>query len=125
MGVTLDGRVMDLSEIRIPSEATVLFKYREGMWKSCKEKIEQLREEFNITHVYNDEEEYDKFLKSENALIKLLTFVSVICILICIFGFVSLVSLTCDERRKEIAIRKVSGATADDILAMFAKEYFL
>jgi ABC-type antimicrobial peptide transport system permease subunit len=45
--------------------------------------------------------------------------------LICIFGFVSLVSLTCEERRKEIAIRKVHGATVGDILAMFAKEYFL
>jgi len=36
-----------------------------------------------------------------------------------------LVSLTCEERRKEIAIRKINGATAGDILAMFAKEYFL
>ena len=35
------------------------------------------------------------------------------------------VSLTCEERRKSIAIRKVNGATAGDILAMFAKEYFL
>jgi ABC-type antimicrobial peptide transport system permease subunit len=42
-----------------------------------------------------------------------------------VFGFVSLVSLTCEERRKSIAIRKVNGATAGDILDMFAKEYFL
>ena len=48
-----------------------------------------------------------------------------ICVLICVFGFVSLVSLTCEERRKEIAIRKVNGATAGDIPAMFAKEYFV
>ena len=48
-----------------------------------------------------------------------------ICVLIYVFGFVSLVSLTCEERRKEIAIRKINGATAGDILAMFAKEYFL
>jgi ABC-type antimicrobial peptide transport system permease subunit len=64
-------------------------------------------------------------LKSENALIKLLTLVSVICVLICVFGFVSLVSLTCEERRKSIAIRKINGATIGDILSMFAKEYFL
>ena len=103
----------------------LLFKYHEGMWNSCKEKIEQLKNEFSISRIYNDEEEYNKYLKSEKTLIKLLTFVSVICILICVFSFVSLVSLTCEERRKEIAIRKINGATVGNILAIFAKEYFL
>ena len=55
----------------------------------------------------------------------MLSLVSAICVLICVFGFVSLVSLTCEERRKEIAIRKINGATAGDILGMFAKEYLL
>ena len=64
-------------------------------------------------------------MKSEYALIKLLSFVSAICILICVFGFVSIVSLTCEERRKSIAIRKINGATSSNILDMFAKEYFL
>ena len=108
---------------------TVLFKYHEGMWKACKEKIEQLIKteyaDLSRTTVLNLEEEYSKFLKSENALLKLLAFVSAICILVCVFGFVSLVSLTCQERRKEIAIRKINGAMAGDILAMFAKEYSL
>jgi ABC-type antimicrobial peptide transport system permease subunit len=36
-----------------------------------------------------------------------------------------MVSLSCEERRKSIAIRKVSGATVGDILSIFAKEYFL
>ena len=95
------------------------------MWKSCMKKIEQMKDEYVIENVYNAEEEYDKYLKSENALIKLLTFVSTICVLICVFGFVSLVSLTCEERRKSIAIRKINGATSGDILLIFAKEYFL
>ena len=103
----------------------VLFKFHEGLWESCKEKVEQLKNEFVILNIYNTEEEYNKYLKSEKALIKLLSFVSAICVLICVFGFVSLVSLTCEERRKSIAIRKINGATAGDILAMFAKEYFL
>jgi cell division protein FtsX len=111
-------------------DRTVLFTYHEGMWQSCKEKIEQLMNREFATQNYkytisNSEEEFNKLLKSENALMKLLSFVSAICVLICVFGFVSLVSLTCEERRKEIAIRKINGATAGDILAMFAKEYFL
>ena len=113
----------------ISGSTTALFKYHEGMWKSCKEKIEQLIKteyaDLSYTYLYNLEEEYSKFLKSENALLKLLTFVSVICMLVCVFGFVSLVSLTCEERRKEIAIRKINGATTGNILAMFAKEYSL
>ena len=107
----------------------VLFQYREGLWKICKEKIKHLiRDEyavFSLTAIYHSEEEYDKHLKSENALIKLLSFFSVTCILICMSGFISMVSLTCEERRKEIAIRKINGATAGDILDIFAKEYFL
>jgi ABC-type antimicrobial peptide transport system permease subunit len=107
-----------------------MFRYHEGTWKSCREKIRQLveKEHSNVSRyleLYHTEEEYNKFLKSENALIKLLSFVSAICVLICVFGFVSLVSLTCEERRKEIAIRKINGATVGNILAMFAKEYFL
>jgi len=103
----------------------VLFKYQEDMWAACKEKLEQMREEYRITLIYNDEEIYNSYLKSERALIMLLSIVSVICVLICIFGFVSLVSLTCEERRKSIAIRKINGATVGDILAMFTKEYAL
>ena len=118
-----------INSLKGRGSATVIFKYREGMWKLCKEKIDQLiqkeyAESTNI-RILNSEEEYDKFLKSENALIKLLSFVSAICIMICVFGFVSLVSLTCEERRKEIAIRKINGATVGDILSIFAKEYFL
>ena len=108
----------------------VVFKYHEGTWKSCKEKIEQLIAEYNISHynsggIYNAEEIYDEYLKSERVLIKLLSIVSVVCVLICVFGFVSLVSLTCEERRKAIAIRKINGATVGNILAMFIKEYAL
>jgi ABC-type antimicrobial peptide transport system permease subunit len=111
----------------LPTTEYVLFKYNEGARKSCTDKIKKLMEKeypngnFNIS---NAEDEYDKFFKSENALLKLLSFVSLICIIICIFGFVSLVSLTCEERRKEIAIRKINGATMYDILNIFFKEYF-
>ena len=109
--------------------AKVLFKYREGMWDDAKEKIKQMIDkeyaDFADSRILNSEEGYRNYLKSEQALIKLLSFVSAICILICIFGFVSLVSLSCEERRKSIAIRKINGATSGDILAIFAKEYFL
>jgi ABC-type antimicrobial peptide transport system permease subunit len=72
---------------------------------------------------HNTEEEYNGYLKSENALLAILTAVSIVCMIVCIFGFVSMVALTCIERRKEIAIRKINGATIKDILDIFFKEY--
>ena len=45
--------------------------------------------------------------------------------LIAAFGIFSLVTLSCEQRRKEIAVRKVNGAAIKDILLMFVKEYML
>jgi hypothetical protein len=105
--------------------STLMFKYAEGTWESCKRKIEEVisKHPHNSYRLSNTEEEYDKFLKSENTLLKILTLVSLVCVIVCVFGFVSMVSLTCEERRKEIAIRKINGATIKDILDIFFKEY--
>jgi hypothetical protein len=106
-----------------------VFKYHPGSWKTVKDKITDLvnseipdNKDFSVRKT---EDEYDKYLKSENALLTLLTFISIVCVLICIFGFVSIVSLTCEERRKEIAIRKINGATVHDILGIFFRENFI
>ncbi len=64
-------------------------------------------------------------LVSERALMKLLSVASVVCVIIAIFGIFSLVSLSCEQRRKEIAIRKVNGATLRDIIGIFIKEYMV
>jgi ABC-type antimicrobial peptide transport system permease subunit len=105
----------------------VSFRYDEGSLKTCMQKISKIIEKdfpdgkvYGYTHL---EEQYDKYLKSENTLLVILTIVSLVCLIVCIFGFVSQVSLTCEERRKEIAIRKINGATVKDILDIFFKEY--
>ena len=63
--------------------------------------------------------------RSESALMKLLTFVSLVCILISLFGIFLLVTLSCEQRRKEIAIRRVNGAQVYHILHLFFREYLL
>ena len=104
----------------------ILIKFKEGTWEACKEKVEAIVKELDpnarmeLTHT---EEEYNKFLTSENALLRMLTILSLVCILISVFGIYSQIVLTCEQRRKEIAIRKVNGAHMKDILSMFAKEY--
>lgn len=108
--------------------ASILFKFKEGTWNECKAAIEAIHKEDFPTaglRLFNEEEEYNKYLKSENALLKMLGVGTIVCILISAFGIFSQITLSCEKRRKEIAIRKVNGARVKDILLMFIKEYFL
>ena len=110
------------------NRASILFKFKEGTWNECREAIEKLhKEEFPNAHLrlFSEEEEYGKYLHSEDALMKLLSFVSLVCVLISVFGIFSLVTLSCEQRQKEIAIRKVNGAQIRHILQMFFREYLL
>ena len=106
--------------------AGILFKYKAGTWDECRALIEDLcRKEASgkEMQLYNEEESYNEFLYSERMLSHLLTFASLVCGLVAVFGIYSLITLTCEQRRKEIAVRKVNGATAKDVLSMFCREY--
>jgi len=65
----------------------------------------------------------DDFNKSENASLQLFAVLATLCILISVFGIFSISASNMERRKKEIAIRKVSGATATDIVLMFFSEY--
>ena len=64
-------------------------------------------------------------LKSETNLMLILGIITAVCILVAVFGVYSIVMLACAQRRKEIALRKIHGATLADILGIFVKEYGL
>ena len=107
-------------------------RWKEGTdWRKLKEKIDEgtyqrlFSDNPNIHGIrtYSAEEEYDTFLQSERALCNLLMLVTAVCVLIAIFGIFSMVSLACERRRKEIAIRKVHGAHTGTIIRMFLREY--
>lgn len=67
----------------------------------------------------------EEFNRPEKELSRLFGFLSFICILIVSAGIYSLVTFTMEQRRKEIAIRKINGATIKDILFLFIKKYLL
>ena len=114
-------------ETDFSSNGSILFKYQEGSWNNCKERLETLVKKLNPNvrscQICNMEEEYEKFLKSENALLMMLDFVTLVCVLISLFGVFSLVTLDCEKRRKEIAIRKVNGAETSHIMKAFLLKY--
>lgn len=107
--------------------AGILFKYKEGTWNECREALEFLYHTEcspeKILRLNSEEEVYNNYLRSEEMLTHLLSFASLVCILTAMFGIYSLVTLTCEQRRKEIAIRKVNGATVWSILFLFFREY--
>ena len=71
------------------------------------------------------EDYYNKSMRSENNLMRLLVIMTIASILVAVFGVYSIVSLACVQRRKEIAIRKIHGATMWNVLFIFATEYGL
>lgn len=68
-------------------------------------------------------EKMNKLNLSETATFRLFVVLTLLCIFISLFGIFSISSSTIQQRRKEIAIRKVMGAKSKEISQMFFREY--
>ena len=102
---------------------TVAFKYS-GDFAICKAAIEKAFEG-DLFYLNDGETVYKGYLRSEFNLLKLLNIITVISLLIALFGVYALILQECERQRKSIAVRKVFGAQVKDILMMFFKEYML
>lgn len=76
-----------------------------------------------ISEVQTVNQILDQLSTTENASLQLFTLLALFCTLISIFGLYSISSSNMEQRRKEIAIRKVMGASAGTIVGMFFREY--
>ena len=107
---------------------TCLIRYLPGEKKICCQAVEErlLKKFPDVTfHIHTVEDTLEEYVKSEAALFSLLGFVSVVCIVVSLFGIYSLAMLICERRRKEISIRKVLGASTGSILLLFYREFFV
>ncbi len=68
---------------------------------------------------------YDSLNQSEQIGLKMFSILAVICLLISLFGIYAVATAATLRRRKEIAIRKISGAESGTIVRMFFHEYIL
>lgn len=66
---------------------------------------------------------YDQLYQKELSVSKMISYFSVLAILLSIVGVFGLVVFEAGYRRKEIGIRKIMGATASELLYMFNKSY--
>jgi len=73
---------------------------------------------------FNNEMMQGNYSKEEN-LTRLITIFAMIAILISIMGVFGIVYFEMEHRQKEIGIRKVNGASALQILAMFNRKYMI
>lgn len=69
------------------------------------------------------EKEYNLMINSEMLLARLLRIIAACCIAVCLIGAYSTLSLSLQERRKEIALRKIHGAKPRRIVSMFMRSY--
>lgn len=70
------------------------------------------------------EDEYAMIYSEEIQTAKILTVFSIVSFFLALIGIVSMISFMVETRTKEIAIRKINGATARDIILLFLREIF-
>lgn len=80
---------------------------------------------FLDVHPLEVSELYDRLNDSEQTGLKLLFVLSIVCLLISVFGVYAVATATMKRRRKEIAIRKVVGADTEHIIYLFFRYYIL
>jgi putative ABC transport system permease protein len=71
------------------------------------------------------DELYDRLNYSEQAGLRIFSILAMVCLLISLFGIYAIATGATQRRHKEIAIRKITGASAGDIVYMFFREYTL
>lgn len=102
-------------------------QHREQVWSH----IREVMKKYNRGEVAEDRQliemssVIEEFNRPEVMIFTLFSILAALCILISTFGIYSLVSLSAEQRKKEIAVRKVNGAMFVNILGLFFREYLL
>lgn len=106
----------------------IYINYMPGQQKEVSTYVQALIKKYDTSDAItclNPKEIIHRFNKPEEIIFSLFCTLAFLCILISSFGIYCLVSLTTEQRRKEIAIRKVNGATVRNILHLFSLEYLM
>ena len=106
---------------------SLLIKYRPGTRNEFETAVNDILSDISnqCSLSFAEDRVIRDHMMSTTKLFVLMVIFSGICILISIFGVWSVIVLTCRKRRREIAIRKTFGARANEIMAIFLREYGL
>ncbi len=103
-------------------------KLKTGNLAASREKLEEIWNRFNPNHAAIGnflDENIENFYRQENQLSLLYKVFAVIALFISCLGLYGLVSFMAVQRRREVGIRKVLGASVTHILFLFSKEFTL
>jgi putative ABC transport system permease protein len=93
----------------------IISKYNE-----MKPSYSQQPAEFTYT-----EDDYNSMYAVEQRIAKLFSFFSIIAFVLSVMGVISMVSFMAEKRTKEIAVRKIYGASIIQIITLFIKEILI
>lgn len=103
-----------------------LIKTRPGQTAQAIHSLEQLAKQLNpgypFTYHFIDED-YEQLYRSETVVNQLINYFGIVAILISCLGLFGLATFTAEQRRKEIGVRKVLGATVGSIVALLTKDF--
>lgn len=111
-----------------PDWGVALIRTEQGKTKIALEALEKLHKklnpEFPFSHQFADEE-YAYLYRSEQVVQKLSTYFAFLAIVISCLGLLGLVMFTAEQRRKEIGIRKVLGASIASLFQLLSKDFLI
>jgi ABC-type antimicrobial peptide transport system permease subunit len=106
----------------------VVFKAHPGMMEEAVEAAKQVWARFFSDapfDVIDTEEIFNSLYKDDTKLAKMVSMLGFLSILIACLGLFGLVTFAAETKTKEIGIRKVLGATIEQIVVMLSKEFIL
>jgi cell division protein FtsX len=107
---------------------SLFIKVRPGQVKAAVENTEKIWKQllpglpFEYTFMDDD---FDNLYRSDLRISTLVLIFSIIAIIIASLGLFGLVSFTAEQRKKEIGIRKILGASAANIVGMLSRSFLL
>jgi putative ABC transport system permease protein len=133
IGVIKDINTSSLREVVSPTAmilksnpAYLSLKLKAGNTKASLAFIQQTWKQLETTYPYDYfflDEQLNKFYKSDKKLLNVLSIFAVIAICIACMGLFGLSMYTTQQRKKEIGIRKVLGASVTGVTALLSKDF--
>lgn len=115
--------------INTPQRGSYIFyRYADGKRKETEEAVAKIIQEFYPSEKvsFMDLDEFRAYsFQNEEVFLKIMKLATVVCLIISLFGVYSMILLICTKRRKEIAIRKVNGASMRSILYSLLREQLI
>ena len=106
------------------AEALVTLIYKPGTRKELGKRVAEIMNGTGLEYELKfTEDTFYETLTNDRHLAALIEALGILCLIISLAGIYSIVALSCQEKKREIAVRKVHGARVSDILSIFVRNY--